>query len=634
MVFVRLLVLELIINVPLVGAWASNGLADPVVLCGFHAARIGLVWAVLWSMLEPLRRWRSAASPTDEVVLAADACLQRLFARFMWVYIPAMALTSGLALLLQIRNAGPTEALSPSDILFGVLFVLVAMGLNSTVIFARMRGVMDFYMASLGPELASRGLSPARTRRSSRQELILISGVLAFTTLTAGGASGFSYDARGKQANTKLELRNRLGRAADELREQGAIEVEGVELRTTAELPSTLVPTGERHEFLVVYEGREDRVVAALELGEGRWAVAEARPPGNLLLGFFNLVAFEVIVVLLVSSTFAWLSRALFEPLARLDEASRSLSTRGELGALARAHPVRDDELGSLVRNYNGMLDMLQELVAVANAVARGELSVEPQHPGDLHDAFRIMLVQLREMVDSLRSVALEVTSASSEIHARMQAQAEAATEHAEAVEASSQTIFDLADAARQISSKSGQVRDQAEANLDTIDTVVDRIASLDEEAAGIAVLLDQIREIASRSDLLALNGSLEATRAGEAGRGFALVAAEMRRLAERVTGVVADVETRVRAIESASAATVSAAQRSRLLARSSAEFARDISSLTAEQREGSEQASAAAQRTASFVRDSATSVRQTSDAADGLRQLVAELERLTKAFS
>src|SRR5690606_16131120 len=89
-----------------------------------------------------------------------------------------------------------------------------------------------------------------------------------------------------------------------------------------------------------------------------------------------------------------------------------------------------------------------------------------------------------------------------------------------------------------------------AEQAVATTDDTAAQITALRRHTASIGELLQTIGEIANRSDLLALNGSLEATRAGEAGRGFSLVATEMRRLAERVTGTVEDVRGRVEQIE------------------------------------------------------------------------------------
>jgi methyl-accepting chemotaxis protein len=145
--------------------------------------------------------------------------------------------------------------------------------------------------------------------------------------------------------------------------------------------------------------------------------------------------------------------------------------------------------------------------------------------------------------------------------------------------------------------------------------------------------LLEVIHEISERSDLLALNGSLEATRVGEAGRGFALVAAEMRRLAERVSGAVVDVRERVSAISSAGSSTMMASDQSRALAERTAAAARAITAVTLTQHQDTERVSSATHEVAGSVAASATASVQTRKAAEALRHQADELELLTRRF-
>ena len=100
-----------------------------------------------------------------------------------------------------------------------------------------------------------------------------------------------------------------------------------------------------------------------------------------------------------------------------------------------------------------------------------------------------------------------------------------------------------LLDSAGNIADSARGVFDNAQKTRQTTDGMSGHVQTLFKHTARIAELLEVIRDIADRSDLLALNASLEATRAGDAGRAFALVAAEMRRLAERITASVVDVK-------------------------------------------------------------------------------------------
>jgi methyl-accepting chemotaxis protein len=194
-------------------------------------------------------------------------------------------------------------------------------------------------------------------------------------------------------------------------------------------------------------------------------------------------------------------------------------------------------------------------------------------------------------------------------------------------------TIEKLASAAKEIARASTQVLTDAEQTVSNADVTVARIGELNAQVGNITQLLEVIREVAERSDLLALNGSLEATRVGEAGRGFALVAGEMRRLAERVSGSVVDVRERVSAISSASSSTIMASDQSRALAERTAVAARAITAVTTTQHKNTELVSSAAQAVADSVAASALASASTRKAAEALRRQAGELEWITGQF-
>ena len=154
-----------------------------------------------------------------------------------------------------------------------------------------------------------------------------------------------------------------------------------------------------------------------------------------------------------------------------------------------------------------------------------------------------------------------------------------------------------------------------------TTGSTAERIAELSGHAGRIAEILEVIREIADRSDLLALNASLEGTRAGEAGRGFTLVAAEMRKLAERITASVHDIKELVADVRASVSATVMATEESTKLAEGTTESARQISFVTQQQRSGTEQAGTS-------MRDVATMISQSLSATQEIRSLAGTLKQ------
>jgi methyl-accepting chemotaxis protein len=91
--------------------------------------------------------------------------------------------------------------------------------------------------------------------------------------------------------------------------------------------------------------------------------------------------------------------------------------------------------------------------------------------------------------------------------------------------------------------------------------TINDNIVQLNRHVQQIRGIIDLINDIADRSDLLALNAALEGTKAGQAGKGFLLVAAEMRRLAENVFSSTAEIKQLIAEVTEATNATVMATE-------------------------------------------------------------------------
>jgi methyl-accepting chemotaxis protein len=162
---------------------------------------------------------------------------------------------------------------------------------------------------------------------------------------------------------------------------------------------------------------------------------------------------------------------------------------------------------------------------------------------------------------------------------------------------------------------------------------MVVRIGGLTSHANRIGEILEVIRDIADRSDLLALNGSLEASRAGDSGRGFALVAAEKRRLAERVTDSVQDVKKLVSDIRESGSSTVLATEESRKLADSTNEAARQITFVSQQQRSGTQHVSLSVKSVADVVTQAASATSQTRTAAENLKNHADRLEQVVRRF-
>jgi methyl-accepting chemotaxis protein len=287
------------------------------------------------------------------------------------------------------------------------------------------------------------------------------------------------------------------------------------------------------------------------------------------------------------------------------------------------------------VRSATGRIQLLT--VATARIVKDGDLTqkIDIRGPNDeigqLANMFQQMVTKLRDIPLTIQGSVKNLAAAAAEIYAASQEQEAAAQQQSTAVEEISRTMQSLLEAAGHISDSARGVLSNAERSRETSDLTSKKITELNNHTSRMAEILDVIREIADRSDLLALNASLEGTRAGEAGRGFSLVAAEMRRLAERVTASVADVKGLVTDVRGSGSSTVLVTEEARKLAESTTDSARQITMVTTQQRTATEQVTASMKDISSVLTQSVSAARQTRSASEGLK---AQAEKLTDLLS
>ncbi len=353
-----------------------------------------------------------------------------------------------------------------------------------------------------------------------------------------------------------------------------------------------------------------------------------------------------------------------------------------------------DDEFGTISDNFNHAAEKLSraafdqqtqeslqrsvtEFLTVVSQVARGDLTLRGQVTsdalGNVVDSVNYMLDNFTKVLERVRKAAIDVSSSANEILVASEEMANGATQQDQEITNTSSAVEQLTVSMKQVSNNAEASAEAARRALDaaeqgnravrdtlegmqriraSVQATAKKIKSLGDRSLEISEIINVINDITEQTNLLALNAAIEAARAGEAGRGFAVVADEVRKLAEHSRNATKDIAALIKAIQAETNEAVvvmeegtkevevgarladqagKALEAISTVVRQSAELVQEISLASKQQVRGTEGVANAMQIISNITRQTSQGARQT---AHTVEQMVKLSEQLNEALS
>lgn len=318
---------------------------------------------------------------------------------------------------------------------------------------------------------------------------------------------------------------------ADELERQALASGKTVTQRISrggSEFMRTVIPAIAVRNYL----GRDCLECHTAEVGQVLGAVSmeisleSARQETRRALGGI-IVAAAILTALLVLAVAIFVRNSVTRPLRDMTLGLQDIA-RGEAD-LTRRLPVRGmDECGQGAQAFNDMMDKLQPLIASAGRAAADVAEQADRLAGDT--------ARLQADASSQSSETASVAAAVEEMTASIASVAK-----------TSEDVRNLSTHSRETAEKGHARLNDLRDRITEVETAVGQITAHVQEflerTRSISNITREVREIANQTNLLALNAAIEAARAGEAGRGFAVVADEVRKLAEKSGASAAEID-------------------------------------------------------------------------------------------
>jgi len=340
----------------------------------------------------------------------------------------------------------------------------------------------------------------------------------------------------------------------------------------------------------------------------------------------------NLLQLLLVAGVAAYIISRSLVPLKEMRDAVDDLA-QGEGDLTRRLQIRREDEVGAVAKRINLFLDKLQDMMR-GIADTSSQLDSQSGRSHDMVSQNNQALATQQSEIAQIATAVHEMSATANEVASNAEMTAEAARNSAGSCESGKQVI---ARNQASITQLDGQLRQASGI-----------IQELEKNALEINTILSTIQGIAEQTNLLALNAAIEAARAGEQGRGFAVVADEVRVLSQRTQSSTEEIRAMIETLQRNTQQAVATMQQSQQLAQNSVDDANDatealdqITQAITQISDMATQISSAAEEQRAVTDEVGRNIQATKDVSDALanaaqtaHQLATELKEIARGMS